>query len=174
MFYFNEELTGSLISGVRSLPGAKQLVNNKLQKTMEELENSLRIEGDNHVIKEIPAEGWSEEQVLEFMKKLQQSEEGRWKDGKVSGVVYHGEDGHVEIMNKVFALFALTNPLHPDVFPSIRKFEAEIVAMSVSMLGNVEGVCGALTSGGTESILMACKAHRDYYLKNKGITNPEM
>jgi len=165
-------LAGSVISHVRHLPGAKQAVNKELEKTMADLEKSLRIEGDT-VVLEIPEEGWSHERVLELMSKLQKSEENRWKDGKVSGVVYHGGDSHTEIMSQVFSLFALTNPLHPDVFPSIRKFEAEIVAMTKNMLGNVDGVCGALTSGGTESILMACKAHRDYYRK-RGITEPEM
>jgi len=164
--------TGSLISSVRALPGAKQMVNKELEKTMKDLEDSLRIKGDE-VIDQIPTEGWSHERILNLMNQLQKSEENRWKEGKVSGVVYHGEDEHTNMMSKVFSLFALSNPLHPDVFPSIRKFEAEIVAMTVNMLGNVPNVCGALTSGGTESILMACKAHRDYYLA-RGITEPEM
>ena len=33
---------------------------------------------------------------------------------------------------------------------------------------------GTTTSGGTESILMSCKAHRDWALATKGITEPEM
>jgi glutamate/tyrosine decarboxylase-like PLP-dependent enzyme len=50
----------------------------------------------------------------------------------------------------------------PGVFTSVRKFEAEIVAMVVSMLhgGGDVGACGSLTSGGSESILMAVKAYR--------------
>ena len=31
-----------------------------------------------------------------------------------------------------------------------------------------------MTSGGTESILMACKAYRDYGLRERGIRKPEM
>eukprot|EP00339_Tiarina_fusa_P009797 CAMPEP_0117014786 /NCGR_PEP_ID=MMETSP0472-20121206/11930_1 /TAXON_ID=693140 ORGANISM="Tiarina fusus, Strain LIS" /NCGR_SAMPLE_ID=MMETSP0472 /ASSEMBLY_ACC=CAM_ASM_000603 /LENGTH=458 /DNA_ID=CAMNT_0004718431 /DNA_START=204 /DNA_END=1580 /DNA_ORIENTATION=- len=139
---------------------------------MKDLEKELRIK-DDIVIREIPAEGWTQEQILELMEKLEKAEEHKWKTGKVSGCVYHGGDDHTNMMSKVFSLFALTNPLHPDVFPSIRKFESEIIGMTAEMLGNVPGVCGALTSGGTESILMACKAHRDFYLA-KGITQPEM
>ena len=160
------------MSAARSLPGAKGLVDKELAKTMAELEHSLRIVGDE-VITAIPEKAWTKEHVLDVMKKLMVAEEDRWRNGKVSGVVYHGGDEHTEIMTEVFSLFALSNPLHPDVFPSIRKFEAEIVAMTAQMLGNVEGVVGALTSGGTESILMGCKAHRDYY-KIRGITQPEM
>ena len=148
------------------------MVDKELNKTMAELEASLRIEGDE-VQREIPEDGWTYDKVYATMEALQQAEENRWKDGKVSGVVYHGGQEHTDMMSRVFGLFALSNPLHPDVFPSIRKFESEIVAMSANLLGNVPGVCGALTSGGTESILMACKAHRDYYAA-RGITKPEM
>ena len=43
--------------------------------------------------------------------------------------------------------------------------------------GGLDGdanVCGAMTSGGTESILSAVKASRDYMRFTKGITEPEM
>jgi len=52
-----------------------------------------------------------------------------WQDGKVSGTVYHGGKELTELQCKAYALYALTNPLHPDVFPGVRKMEAEIVAM---------------------------------------------
>ena len=35
-------------------------------------------------------------------------------------------------------------------------------------------VCGSMTSGGTESILTAVKASRDYMCARKGIRHPEM
>lgn len=47
------------------------------------------------------------------------------------------------------------------VFVSTRKFEAEIVSMVCSMLnGHPIGAVGTLTSGGSESILMAVKTYR--------------
>jgi glutamate/tyrosine decarboxylase-like PLP-dependent enzyme len=54
-------------------------------------------------------------------------------------------------------------PLHPDVFPSIPQFEAEVVAMTAAMLGSKTKssggqVFGNITPGGTESILMAVKS----------------
>ncbi len=35
-------------------------------------------------------------------------------------------------------------------------------------------MCGCTTSGGTESIVLAIKAHRDYYSRRHGITRPEL
>lgn len=75
--------------------------------------------------------------------------------------------------------FAHTNPLHLDVFQSVARFEAEVVAMTAALLGSKEKasggqVCGNMTSGGTESILLAMKSSRDYMRQKKGITKPEM
>jgi glutamate/tyrosine decarboxylase-like PLP-dependent enzyme len=53
------------------------------------------------------------------------------------------------------------------------KFESEVVAMTADMLGAAttsDAIVGTVTSGGTESILMAMKAYRD----RAGIAQPEM
>ena len=39
--------------------------------------------------------------------------------------------------------------------------------------GNSES-CGTVTCGGTESIILACKAYRDYAREVKGIEHPNM
>ena len=75
--------------------------------------------------------------------------------------------------------FAHTNPLHMDVFQSVARYEAEVVAMTAALLGSKDKasggqICGNMTSGGTESILMAVKSSRDYMRAKKGITKPEM
>ena len=75
--------------------------------------------------------------------------------------------------------FAHTNPLHLDVFKSVAQFEAEVVVMTAALLGSKEKgsggqICGNMTSGGTESILLAVKSSRDYMKTKKGIAKPEM
>lgn len=75
--------------------------------------------------------------------------------------------------------FAHTNPLHIDVFQSVVQFESEVVAMTAALLGSKETasggqICGNMTSGGTESIVLAVKSSRDYMKYKKGITRPEM
>lgn len=51
--------------------------------------------------------------------------------------------------------------------------------MTAALLGSKEKtsggqICGNMTSGGTESIVLAVKASRDYMKAKKGITRPEM
>lgn len=92
---------------------------------------------------------------------------------KVSGVVYGGEEAHTRLQSEIYSIYALSNGLHPDIFPSVRKMEAEVVRMTISMLqGNRECV-GTMTSGGSESILLACKAYRDQGI-SRGIKHPEI
>eukprot|EP00605_Chrysophyceae_sp_TOSAG23-4_P001438 GSChrysophyteH1.ASY1.ANO1.1566.1 assembled CDS len=127
--------------------------------------------------------------ILQLMKTETSKEDVIWKDGKVSGAVYHGVDSHRELLNQAFSMYSISNPLHPDIWPSGMKFESEIIQMVASMMdgrhGSTDGlsedfyrhnsdVCGCTTSGGTESIILAIKAHRDYYRDVKGITKPEM
>lgn len=78
-----------------------------------------------------------------------------------------------KVLVAAFQRYCVSNPLHPDVFPAVRRMEAEIVAMCLRMYSNPDGA-GAMTSGGTESILMAVKTHREWARATKGITEPEL
>lgn len=97
-----------------------------------------------------------------------------WEGGKVSGAVYHGGEELLELQAKAMRRFAVSNPLHPDVFPGVRRMEAEVVAMVGGLFHMPNGGGGLTTSGGTESILLACLAARGKAAKEKGVTEPEM
>jgi hypothetical protein len=66
-------------------------------------------------------------------------------------------ENHLNLLNEAYAMYALTNPLHGDCFPSVPRMEREVVQMTASLLGGgadgVATVCGTMTSGGTESIM---------------------
>uniref|UniRef100_A0A2K6MS46 sphinganine-1-phosphate aldolase n=1 Tax=Rhinopithecus bieti TaxID=61621 RepID=A0A2K6MS46_RHIBE len=96
-----------------------------------------------------------------------------WQEGRASGTVYSGEEKLTELLVKAYGDFAWSNPLHPDIFPGLRKIEAEIVRIACSLFNGGPDSCGCVTSGGTESILMACKAYRDLAFE-KGIKTPEI
>jgi glutamate/tyrosine decarboxylase-like PLP-dependent enzyme len=129
----------------------------------------------------LPERGIDAAQILADLTELAGEEQERWQKGFVSGAVYHGDPEHVELLSKVYALHSQSNPLHADVWPSASKFEAEIVSMTAGLLGASarsrspnERVCGTVTSGGTESILLAMKAYRDQARARRGITQPEI
>lgn len=84
-----------------------------------------------------------------------------------------GGDDLEKIIVAAYERYCVSNPLHPEVFPTVRKMEAEIVAMTLRMYNHPDGA-GAMTSGGTESIIMAIKTYRDWARAVKNITEPEM
>jgi glutamate/tyrosine decarboxylase-like PLP-dependent enzyme len=125
----------------------------------------------------LPEKGRPREEIVREMETLFDKEEPKWRDGFVSGAVYHGGQEHIDFQNRVYAINSQTNPLHFDVWPSGVKFEAEIVSMTAHMLGadrTTDEIVGAVSSGGTESILLAMKTYRDWARDQKGIAHPEM
>jgi sphinganine-1-phosphate aldolase len=111
------------------------------------------------------------------------SEEDRIADqGRVSGSIYHGGHDHYAFLTEVFRLFAHSNVLQRDMYPSATKLEAEIVAMTASMLHGEsvsqhhpgEHACGVVTFGGTESLINPMLVYRDRGRAEKGITDPEV
>ena len=127
----------------------------------------------------LPDEGLDRDEVAALVEGLADREEHRWRDGFASGAVYNGDPDHVRFLNRVYAAHSQSNPLHPDLFPSATKFEAEIVSMTAHMLGAEHAapdapVVGVVSSGGTESILLAMKAYRDFARERRGIAEPEI
>jgi sphinganine-1-phosphate aldolase len=139
-------------------------------------------------ITRLPQKGRSRQEVLGVVEGLAARERPRWEQGFASGSVYHGDPAHIDFLNQVYALHSQSNPLHADLWPSIAKFEAEVVAMTAHMLHGPRGdeaaeggapgagqrVSGTITSGGTESLLLAMKAYRDHGRKVRGIRAPEI
>jgi glutamate/tyrosine decarboxylase-like PLP-dependent enzyme len=131
----------------------------------------------------LPATGRSREDVLREIREMTELESARWEDGYASGSVYSGDREHVAFLNEVYALESQANPLHVDLWPSVVKMEAEIIAMTAAMLGGdavgappgtAGGVAGTVSSGGSESILLAMKTYRDHARATRGVTEPEM
>jgi sphinganine-1-phosphate aldolase len=161
---------------LRNIPSVSQKIEKEYDEMMADLEGSVKpYKGKFASFTKIPETGRSREEILGEMEALHTHEQGIWKNGFVSGAVYHGDQEHIEFLNKVYAINSQSNPLHADVWPSATKFEAEIVAMTVNMLGGAsQDIYGTVSSGGTESIMLAMKTYRDQARQEKGITRPEM
>ncbi|KAJ5368681.1 Sphingosine-1-phosphate lyase [Penicillium cataractarum] len=156
-------------------PGVRGQVDKQVSTAIEKLETKLVQSGpDVNRYLTLPAEGWSADKVREELNKLAGLEHTRWEDGRVSGAVYHGGDDLLKLQAEAFGQFGVANPIHPDVFPGVRKMEAEVVAMVLNMFNAPTDGAGVTTSGGTESIIMACLGARQKAFLERGVTEPEM
>lgn len=156
-------------------PGVRTQVQKQVDEAITKLQSKLVPSGPGVTrFLTLPKEGWSEEAVRKELEALATMDHTRWEDGFVSGAVYHGGDALIKIQTEAFGKFTVANPIHPDVFPGVRKMEAEIVAMVLAMFNAPAGAAGVTTSGGTESILMACLSARQKAHAERGVIEPEM
>lgn len=151
----------------------------ELLASLERQLKPYKAEPDVPAFAELPADGLPRAEVTALVERLAGTEEERWRDGFASGAVYHGDAEHIDFLNKIYAIQSQTNPLHPDLWPSSTKYEAEVVAMTARMLGAAHAapeapIVGTVSSGGTESIMLAMKTYRDYARERRGIDRPEI
>lgn len=158
-----------------SLPGVRDKVQLQIAEAKLKIEKSLVPSGPGvERFTSLPKDGWGIDKVRDELQKLADMKHTRWEEGRVSGAVYHGGADLSKLQTEAYGMFTVSNPLHPDVFPAVRKMEAEVVAMVLSMFNAPEGSAGVSTSGGTESILMACLSARNKAYKERGVKEPEM
>lgn len=159
---------------LRKLPYVGTQIQLKLNKALDDMASSLfTLKDGMSYVTSLPEKGLSESDILEKLTEYSCLGDSHWEQGRVSGAVYSGEKDLIKLLVKVYEDFAWSNPLHPDVFPGVRKMEAEIVRIACTLFHGGPNSCGTVTSGGTESILMACKAYRDLAYE-RGIKYPEI
>lgn len=122
----------------------------------------------------LPEQGLKQDEILKKVDDYLALGHYRWKEGFLSGGVYYFDPELVKLVTEVYGKASYTNPLHADVFPGVCKMEAEVVRMTATLFNGDGNACGTMTTGGTESIMMACKAYRDYARDVKGITKPNI
>lgn len=118
---------------------------------------------------ELPETGRDRESLLEEME-LRRGGDADWREGRTWSLVYHAGEEIEDLRNEAYELFASENALNPLAFPSVMSFENEVVG-TVADMTHGETAVGNVTSGGTESIMLAVYAARER-ARNRGITEP--
>ncbi|HRO04336.1 MAG TPA: pyridoxal-dependent decarboxylase, partial [Terricaulis sp.] len=109
----------------------------------------------------LPEQGqaWPE---LEQQLKARGAHDVNWREGRAAIYVFNAGDDVGAVKKAAYAMFSEENGLGPAAFPSLAQMEREVVEFGLSLLNAPEGAAGAMTSGGTDSIVMAMKAARDF------------
>jgi sphinganine-1-phosphate aldolase len=129
----------------------------------------------------MPTAGVPRETILDELRQMASEEDAKGDSGRVSGSIYCGDHDHYAFLAQAFALFGHVNVLQRDMYPSSTKMEAEIIAMTADMLhagvahGNdADDVGGLVTSGGTESLVSAMLAYREWGRHTRDIARPNI
>ncbi|GLR16441.1 pyridoxal phosphate-dependent decarboxylase family protein [Portibacter lacus] len=102
------------------------------------------------------------------------SDDLRWKQGRAFSYVYYASPEITETLSKAYLSYFSENALNPSAFPSLSIMQSEVISMCKSLFNAGDNAGGVMTSGGTESILMAIKAAKEYAKKYRNITAPEV
>jgi sphinganine-1-phosphate aldolase len=116
------------------------------------------------VIDALPDKGVPAEQVLAELRELRGGDLPT-HGGRLFAYVYDpAVDGLDELARAAHAISAHVNGLDPTAFPSLLATENALVGAAARLLGGStgpDGAVGSVTSGGTESLILAVKTARD-------------
>ena len=123
----------------------------------------------------IPQKGLEAADILSQLEAMK-SHDVPWNTGKVLAYVYEPKKETEELAKDAYRMYLIENGLDPTAFPSLLRLENDLIGMAKDLLaGGDEEVVGNVTSGGTESIILAVKTARDYYkAKRPEIKEPEI
>ena len=95
-----------------------------------------------------------------------------FRRGRTFGLVFHATDELEHALQLAHDRYLWHNALSPDAFPSLRRMQAEVVETAAELFNggaSGSGAAGFMTSGGTESILLAVKAAKVRGARERGV-----
>lgn len=123
---------------------------------------------------QFPTEGMAGDSILTSLKAMK----GRdlpWKTGKAMAYIYGTDEEVMQLAAEAYNMYLTENGLDPSSFPSLLQLETEVMAMLADLLNGGSEASGNLTSGGTESVILAVKTARDHARATRPeVTAPEI
>lgn len=174
-----------ILAAACSLPYVRSIVDREVGKELAAIEKKMHGNGDSQAMVTLPHEAMSSSEIWHQIRELHAAEASVYVGvAKKWAGIYHSPDGElVDLQNRVWSLYNCSNTLYEGVFPSVRKFEAELISWVLHLLhadsgsagstGSTSSACGLLTSGGTESVLLAALSYRELGLQ-RGVATPRV
>lgn len=121
----------------------------------------------------LPTSGLGRDEVFARLDSMKVNDV-RWRDGYAFTLAYNAGADVVAVAEEAYRRFSSENALNTDAFPSLKRVQADVIGIVADWLEAGPEGAGFMTSGGTESLLMAVKAARERGRKERGITDPNV
>lgn len=121
----------------------------------------------------IPSDRRSPDEILGELEALGRDDVD-WRSGRVFSLAYFADDDVLRLSERAHAMYASANGLNLDAFPSLRRFQSDVVSTVNRWLHGDEQTAGFMTSGGTESLLLAVEAARRRARLERSVSRPNV
>jgi glutamate/tyrosine decarboxylase-like PLP-dependent enzyme len=121
----------------------------------------------------LPKQGVARDPILADLDALKE-DDVRWREGRVFSLAYSAGEEVDGLAREAYGRYLSENALNPDAFPSLRRLQSEVVEIVAGLLHGGPEAAGFMTTGGTESLLLAVRAARERGRVERGIVAPEM
>lgn len=127
------------------------------------------------VTPKLPDQAMSRLDILSKVTGFTAAGKQHYKDGGFTcGALFSKDYEHWEFISDVMKDCITSNPLHIDEYIYVTQMEAEILRWTLDLYKGDENTCGIVTSGGTESIILAVLAYREQALIERSVTKPNI
>ena len=121
-----------------------------------------------------PIDGKNKTDLIQELKSFKANDLD-WEKGRSFSYIYKPNAEIYDTLKEAQAIYFSENALNPAAFPSLRKMEGEVIEMCLDLFEAGPESVGSMTSGGTESIMMAVKSAKEWAKKNRpAIKKPEV
>ncbi len=121
----------------------------------------------------LPHDGMSTDDVLAQLDAFKEHDV-RWREGAAFTLAYSAGPEVEAVAQDAYRRFSSENALNTDAFPSLKRIQNDVVGIVGDWLEAGPDGAGFLTSGGTESLLLAVKGARERGRRERGITAPNV
>lgn len=121
----------------------------------------------------LPETGRQPEDILSQLRGFG-ADDPDYQHSRVWSLVYYLNEEYEQFLGQAYQSFASANGLNPTAFKSLKRLENDIIATVAELFHGADTTVGVLTSGGTESCLLAVKTYRDMARTQRGVKKPEM
>ena len=153
-FYYKIDFKRLLFYLYSITPKGRLEIKNQKMKAKSIIKNVFKSDF-KYNFKRLPSKGMNSKQITKVIDKRKEN-----IGNKISGCVYINDDELNNLLKKVNNSYLFSNPLHPDIYPELIKMESEVVRMIGRLFDMPKTGGGNLTTGGTESTILALKAYK--------------
>ena len=121
----------------------------------------------------MPTHGLDRDEVFDRLEGYR-SGDVNWREGRAFTLAYNAGPEVVALAEEAYRRFGTENGLNTHAFPSLQRIQSDVVQIVSDWFEGGEDAAGFITSGGTESLLLAVKGARERGKAERGVTRPNI